>query len=201
MPAPTTSILLNSTTPAAPGGNQNVKPQSDGATPQQSISFYPQKATASLLGVVKPDGTTITVASDGTLSAAAPVLPIASVGVAIDGGGSAIATGQIKMTVQIPFAGTIVGWAIMADQAGSISVDVWKKASSPPPSAPSIPASADKISASAPAALSSAQTAGGGSSAISTWTTAVAEWDVMGFDITAAATVTAAMIEIFVERS
>lgn len=71
MSQPTTSILLNSTAPGAPAGNQNVKPQSDGATPLQSITLYPQKATSSLLGVVKPDGTTTTVASDGTLSAAA----------------------------------------------------------------------------------------------------------------------------------
>lgn len=69
MPAPTTSILLNSTDPAPPAGNQNVKPQSDGGTPLQSISLYPQPATASLLGVVKPDGTTITI-SGGVLTAA-----------------------------------------------------------------------------------------------------------------------------------
>lgn len=72
MSQPTTSILLNSTIPAAPTGNQNVKPQSDGATPQQSISLYPQKATSSLLGVVVPDGTTITVDGAGVISAVQP---------------------------------------------------------------------------------------------------------------------------------
>jgi hypothetical protein len=70
MSQPTTGILLNSTAPSPPAGNQNVKPQSDGATPQQSITLYPQKATASLLGVVKPDGTTITVDGSGMISAA-----------------------------------------------------------------------------------------------------------------------------------
>ncbi|MHB1673766.1 MAG: hypothetical protein ACYCSP_05895 [Acidobacteriaceae bacterium] len=69
MSQPTTGILLNSTAPAAPAGNQNVKPQSDGATPLQSISFYPQPATAALLGVVKPDGTSITVDATGKISA------------------------------------------------------------------------------------------------------------------------------------
>jgi hypothetical protein len=69
MPDPTVSIFLNSITPAAPTGNQNVKPQTDNAKPQQSITLYPQKATASLLGVVKPDGTTITVDGTGTISA------------------------------------------------------------------------------------------------------------------------------------
>jgi hypothetical protein len=38
MAAPTTSIFLNSTLPAADSGFQNAKPRSDGATPQQSIT-------------------------------------------------------------------------------------------------------------------------------------------------------------------
>jgi hypothetical protein len=65
---PTTGIRLNSTNPPAPDGNQNVKPQSDGLVPLQSVTFYPQPATDALLGVVKPDGTTILVGPDGTLS-------------------------------------------------------------------------------------------------------------------------------------
>jgi hypothetical protein len=52
---------------AAPTGNQDVKPQSDGGTPQANVSFYPQVATDSLLGVVKADGTTITI-EDGVIS-------------------------------------------------------------------------------------------------------------------------------------
>jgi hypothetical protein len=73
MSQPTTSILLNSTSPAAPAGNQNVKPQTDGATPLQSITMYPQQATNALLGVSKPDGTTITIdPTTGKLSAALP---------------------------------------------------------------------------------------------------------------------------------
>jgi hypothetical protein len=66
---PTTGILLNSTKPAPPDGNQNVKPQSDGLVPLQAVSFYPQAATDSLLGVVKPDNKTLVVAADGTMSA------------------------------------------------------------------------------------------------------------------------------------
>src|SRR5580658_6536066 len=69
MSQPTTSINFNSTSPAAPTGNQNVKPQSDGATPQASVTFYPQVATDALLGVVQPDGTTITITDDGVISA------------------------------------------------------------------------------------------------------------------------------------
>lgn len=71
MSQPTTGILLNSTDPPAPAENQNIVPQSDGSVPLQSITFYPQAATETLLGVVKPDGVTTSVAADGTFSAIA----------------------------------------------------------------------------------------------------------------------------------
>ncbi len=70
MAQPTTSEYWNQTTPAAPTGDQNVVVQTDGATPQQSLTAFPQKATASLRGTVKPDGTSTTVDATGTLSAA-----------------------------------------------------------------------------------------------------------------------------------
>lgn len=69
MSQPTPGVLLNSTNPAPPAGNQNTVPQSDGGTPLQRVTSYPQQATDSLLGVVKPDGNTILIAPDGTLSA------------------------------------------------------------------------------------------------------------------------------------
>lgn len=69
MSQPTTQIGFSPTTPAAPSGDQNTIPQSDNATPFQTVSQYPQKATSSLRGTVKPDGTSTTVAGDGTLSA------------------------------------------------------------------------------------------------------------------------------------
>lgn len=102
MAEPTTSIFLNSTTPAAPSGNQNVQPQSDGATPQQSVTFYPKKATSSLLGVVVPDGTTITVDDTGKIST--------TVGTAIVFGIGSGASG----TNVLPFD-------IVATHAGSVS--------------------------------------------------------------------------------
>jgi hypothetical protein len=68
MAAPTTSDFLNQTTPAAPSGDQNVVFQTDGGTPSQQITAYPKRATASLFGTVKPDGTSITI-SGGVISA------------------------------------------------------------------------------------------------------------------------------------
>jgi hypothetical protein len=43
----------------------------------------------------------------------------------IDGGGAVITTG-IKGDVEIPFAGTITGWTLLADLSGSITIDTWK---------------------------------------------------------------------------
>ncbi len=43
----------------------------------------------------------------------------------IDGGGAVITTG-VKGDLVIPFAGTITGWTALADQGGSINVNVWR---------------------------------------------------------------------------
>ncbi len=50
---------------------------------------------------------------------------VASVGITIDGAGSTITTG-LKGFVTVPFGGTISEWVLIADQTGSIVVDVWK---------------------------------------------------------------------------
>lgn len=125
---------------------------------------------------------------------------ISTVGITIDGGGSTPATG-LKGTIQVPFAGTLIGWSALADVSGSASLDIWKVASSAPPSAPVIPTSGSKISASAPVSLSSAQSASAGSSGVSTWTTAVAAWDVLGFNLTSVSTLTRLTIVLQIKRS
>ena len=183
MSAPTTDILLNQVTPAPPSGDQNVAFVSDAATPLQSITAYPKRATSSLYGTV--------------------TLGISKVVMVIDGGGSVPLIGAVKRFVQVDFAGTIVGWAAFGDQTGSVTVDVWKKAGTAPPTttAPSIPTSADKISASAPVAISSSQSAAGDTSAVSSWTTTVAAGDTFGFNIASISSVTALTVEIYIQRS
>lgn len=183
MSAPTTDILLNQVTPAAPSGDQNVTFVSDGATPLQSITAYPRRATAALYGTT--------------------LLPVRTVLLTVDGGGSVPATGAVKRFGQVDFNGTIVGWAAFADASGSVSVDVWKKAGTPPPSStpPTVPTSSDKISATAPVAISSAQSGAGGASAVSTWATIVAAGDSFGFSIASISTITAFTLEIYIQQS
>lgn len=58
----------------------------------------------------------------------------------IDGGGSAITTGQ-KGHLEIPFACTLTAWTLVADVAGAIVIDVWKDtyANFPPTDADAMP--------------------------------------------------------------
>ena len=69
MPAPAI-INLNDATPAAPTGFENVKWQGDASNPR-NVSANVPIATGAIVGLVKPDGTTITVDGSGVLSASA----------------------------------------------------------------------------------------------------------------------------------
>jgi hypothetical protein len=96
----------------------------------------------------------------------------------IDGGGSAIAAG-LKGFIQVPMACSIVAGRLLADQAGSIVVDVWKDSFANYP-----PADADSITASAPLTIS-----GGTKSEDATlagWAKGVAAGDVLGFNVDSA---------------
>lgn len=106
----------------------------------------------------------------------------------ISGGGTAIVTGGLASFPTADFTCTINRTDISADQSGSITVDIWKKAGA-------IPGSGDKISASAPVTLSSAQLNQNGS--ISGWTTAVTTGDVFGGTVASAATVQAVTVQIW----
>ena len=66
MALPTTSLLLSKTTPAAPAGQQNVVFQSDGATPQQSVSANVPNSGGT---AVKTAGYTAVAGDNGTLLA------------------------------------------------------------------------------------------------------------------------------------
>jgi hypothetical protein len=118
--------------------------------------------------------------ADGTWSTPSGSGPVRAVGITIDGGGSAITTGT-KGFIRVPYAGTLAEWSIVADQSGSIVIDVWKKANA-------IPAVTETITASDKPTLSSAQI--NSSTALTGWTTSVAANDVFGFKVDSAATVT-----------
>lgn len=107
---------------------------------------------------------------------------VGTVGITIDGGGSAITTG-VKGYIECPYAGTIVQSTLIADQSGSIVIDVWKDTYANYP-----PTVADTITASAKPTLSSATKAQ--DTTLTGWTTSVSAGDIFGFNVDSATTVT-----------
>lgn len=118
--------------------------------------------------------------------------PNAGIEFIIDGGGSAITTG-IKGDLQIPFACTINSWTIMADQSGSIVIDVWKDTFANYP-----PTGADSVTGSAKPTLSAAQAAT--SSTLTGWTTSISANDIIRYNVDSASTVTRVTISLTVTR-
>ena len=93
----------------------------------------------------------------------------------IDGGGSAITTG-IKGDLEIPFGCTIQQVTLLANQSGSIVVDIWKDTY---PNFP--PTDADSITASAPPTITSATK--NQDSTLTGWTTAISAGDILRFNV------------------
>jgi len=117
----------------------------------------------------------------------------ASLTFVIDGGGSAITTGQ-KGHLEIPFACTIKQVTLLADQSGSIVVDIWKDTYANFP-----PTDADSITASAPPTISSAQKSQ--DSTLTGWTKSISSGDILAFNVDSCATITRVTISLKVERS
>lgn len=109
----------------------------------------------------------------------------------LDGGGVAIVAGGVAYA-RVPRAGTIQGWEVVADVAGSIVVDVWKDTYASFP-----PTVADTIAGSEKPTLSAAQKAQDAS--LTTWTPTLAVGDYLAFKVDSAATVTWAAITLIID--
>lgn len=109
-------------------------------------------------------------------------LTIGSIGITIDGGGSAITTG-LKGFITIPYSCNINSVTLLADQSGSCVIDIWKA-----PYASFPPTITNTITASALPTLSSAQKSQ--DTVLSGWTLAVAAGDVLAFNVNSASTLT-----------
>jgi len=98
-----------------------------------------------------------------------------SVSLIIDGGGTAILTG-IKGDLTIPFNCVIDQWTLLADQSGSIVVDIWKDSYANYP-----PTVADTITGSALPTISGSTK--GQSSTLTGWTATIAAGDTLRFNV------------------
>lgn len=118
---------------------------------------------------------------------------IGSIQFIIDGGGSAITTG-VKAYIEVPFACTITQVTLLADQSGSIVVDIWKDTYANYP-----PVDADSITASAPPTISAATKSQ--DATLTGWTTTIAAGDILGFNVDSAATVTLVTLSLKVKKT
>ena len=111
----------------------------------------------------------------------------------IDGGGSAIASG-IKGDVPIPFDCTIEEVTMLADQSGSIVVDIWKDTYANHPAT-----DADSITASAVPTISSATKSQ--DSTLTGWTTSLTQGDILRFNVDSATTIERCTVSLRVRRN
>ena len=111
----------------------------------------------------------------------------------IDGGGDAITTG-IKGDLEIPFACTITAATALADQTGSIVVDIWKDTYANYP-----PTDADSITAAAPVTISSATKSQ--DTTLTGWTVSVTAGDTLRFNVDSVSTVTRCVISLKIKKA
>lgn len=117
-----------------------------------------------------------------------------AIGYSFDGGGSALATGTYGAGLSIPFACTINSVTLLADQSGSVVVDIWKDTYANFP-----PTNADSICASAKPTLSSARKSV--DTTLTGWATSVAAGDVLYFNVDSASTITKLALVLKVTKS
>ncbi len=113
-----------------------------------------------------------------------------SIGIVIDGGGSAITTG-VKGDVSVPFACTITGARLLSNESGSIVIDIWKDTYANYP-----PTVADTITAAAKPTLSTATKSD--DTTLTGWTTSISAGDTLRFNVDSITTCTRVVLQLTV---
>jgi hypothetical protein len=111
----------------------------------------------------------------------------------IDGSGSAIQAG-IQGDIRIPFACTITGAYLLADQTGSIVVDLWKDTYANFP-----PTVADTITASAKPTITTDVKAS--DTTLTDWTTTVAAGDIIRVNVDSCTTIQKCLLVVTFKRT
>jgi hypothetical protein len=116
----------------------------------------------------------------------------------IDGGGATITTG-VKGDIEVPDDLTITRATLLADQSGSIVVDIFKCTYSNYDAGSTHPVSGDKITSSAPPTISSATKAQ--DSTLTGWTTALSAGDILRFNVNSITTCQRATLSLRCKRA
>lgn len=136
--------------------------------------------------------TTLGVAIGTDVQAYDADLPLGTITYVIDGGG-AVPTAGVKGFLQVPYNCTIQSVTLLADQSGSVVVDIWKDIYANYP-----PTDADSITASAVPTISSATNST--DSTLTGWTTAITAGDVLGYNIDSISSITRLTIALKVTK-
>jgi hypothetical protein len=111
----------------------------------------------------------------------------------VNGNGSEISTGVVG-DLSVPYACTITGVRALADQVGSIVVDVWKDGIANYP-----PTNSDSITASAPITISSDDVSE--DLVLTGWVTSISAGDILRFNVDSCSTITRCTLSIGVTRT
>ncbi len=134
--------------------------------------------------------------SDAATARATLGVDITSIEVVIDGGGSTITTG-VKLDVEVPFACTINRVTMLADQSGSIVVDIAKDTYANYP--PTFGGGGDSITASAKPTITTATKSQ--DSTLTGWTTSISAGDTLRFNVDSATTIQRVTVSLKVTRA
>jgi len=121
-------------------------------------------------------------------------LSTSAIGYTFNGNGAALTTGLIGVGLRVPFDCTINSATLLADQTGSIVVDIWKDSYANYP-----PTVADSICASAKPTISSGVKSE--NTTLTGWTTSVTAGDVLYFNIDSCSTITSCVLILKVTKS
>lgn len=116
----------------------------------------------------------------------------------IDGAGSAITTGLKGYLGPMPFGGTINQATLLADQTGSIVVDVWKCTYAQFDAGSTHPVSGDKITASAPPTITTDVKSQ--DSTLTGWTTAFSAGDILAFNVNSVTDIERVTLELKIAK-
>jgi len=105
----------------------------------------------------------------------------ATINVIIDGAGAVIASG-VKGDIEIPFPLVVLGWTLLADQSGSIVIDLWKDTYANYP-----PTVADTVTGTEKPTLAS--TIKNQDLTLTSWNRVWASGDIVRFNVDSAATI------------
>lgn len=112
-----------------------------------------------------------------------------------NGAGSVVATGVYDDIAYVPFPCTIVGYAIRADQAGDVSIDIWKNAFT----AGTPPTVANTICGGVYPGLTGAEAVEANVPA--QWNKVINQGDSLRFNIRSAATITRFSLQLLLQRT